>query len=99
MAIFTGELGYNETVIEHSKGDKHWCISTGELRWINKINKYAKSRPDEVKIIAQNADGSICAYIPDSWVKISPKKQMSEEARAAASERLRKAREAKEQSY
>lgn len=45
----------------------------------------------------ENSDGSICCRIPKKWLKINPgsanKREMSEEQRQAAAERLKFARE------
>lgn len=62
-------------------------------KWINKIKKLKEEHPDEVKIIAENADGSICAKLPIKYLKISAPRKVSEEQRQAASERFRKLRE------
>ncbi|WP_102048670.1 hypothetical protein [Pygmaiobacter massiliensis] len=57
--------------------------------WINKITRMAEAN-EEFKIIATNTDGSILARIPKKCVKIHLPRQMSEEARKAAGERMRK---------
>ena len=56
----------------------------------------AEEYPKEVRIVAENSDGSICAKFPIKWVKIAPPRQVSDEQKAAASERLKKYREEKE---
>ena len=92
------DYSYNETSFDHKKGDNYWGISTGEQRWVNKIEKYAQSHPEEVTIISRNNDGSIFAHVPEKWVKLSPPKEVSEEQRQAASERFKKMHEDKKQS-
>lgn len=57
------------------------------------IERLAKSCPDDVKIIAENDDGSIFAHVPIKWVNVRRPRQMSEEQKEAAAERLRKAKE------
>lgn len=69
---------------------------------MNQLHKLAENHPDEVKIIkeAKENDGMMLAHLPKKYVKVSfgepmPKKVMTEEQKAAAAERMRKAQEAK----
>lgn len=55
----------------------------------SKLLRQAKNNPDEVNIITQNQDGSLFAYIPVNYVKISPPRRVSDEKREVASERFR----------
>lgn len=79
-----------ETGMDHIRGNTIWSISSSESKWVNKLQKLAADHPDEVKIIAENEDGSVMAHVPDGWVKLSPKqtRTLSEEQKAAARERL-----------
>jgi hypothetical protein len=52
--------------------------------------RYAESRPDEVKLMAENKDGSAYFHVPISYIKVSPPRKVSEEQREAAGERFRK---------
>ena len=52
--------------------------------------RYAESRPDEVKLMAENKDGSAYSHVPISYIKVSPPRKVSEEQREAAGERFRK---------
>lgn len=86
-----------ENAIEWYSGDDNVCISLTQKKYINKILRFSKSY-SEVKIDAVNDDGSICAHIPLSWIKISPKRsgrEYTEDEKQAAAERLRKARSLK----
>ena len=56
----------------------------------SKLMRYAQERPDEVKLMAENKDGSAFFHIPISYVKVSPPRKVSEAQREAAGERLRK---------
>ena len=88
----------NENCVEFLNLQRTMTVSFCSQKWINKIKKYAESHPDQVKIIANNEDGSICAHIPTKWLKISPPRQgreMTEEEKDAARERLRLYREGK----
>lgn len=79
----------HENVIEFIENEDRACVTFTQKRYITKIEKLAKSHPEECEILARNQDGSICAHIPVKWVKVSPPRQMSEEQKQAAAERLR----------
>lgn len=83
----------NENCIEWLNNQKEITLSLCQEKWINKIKKLHKSNPDDVEIIAENVDGSICAKIPISFLKISPPRQVTEEQRQLASERFKKMHE------
>ena len=71
------------------KGSKVAVVDFSVKRYINKIRKYAEQYPDECQIVAENSDGTITARIPVDWVKVSPKRRMSEENILAARERMK----------
>lgn len=83
----------NENVIEFLNNQHTITVSFCMQKWINKIKKLKELRPDDVKILAENDDGSICAKLPIKYLKISAPKKVSEEQRQAASERFKKLRE------
>lgn len=56
------------------------------------IRKLAEKHPEDCQIIADNEDGSICAHVPVSWLRISPPRQYTEEQRQQMGERLRQNR-------
>lgn len=56
----------------------------------SKLMRYAEERPDEVKVMVENSDGSAFFHVPINYVKISPPKKLSEEQKQAAGDRLRK---------
>lgn len=56
----------------------------------SKLMRYAQERPDEVKLMAENKDGSAFFHIPISYVKVSPPRKVSEKQREAMGERARK---------
>ena len=85
----------SENNIEWYTGDKTVTLSFSQKKYVSKILKAYKNNPD-IDIVAQNEDGSICAHIPLSWIKISPPRkgrEFSDEERAMAAERLKVARE------
>ena len=83
-----------ETVYEHLDGCDTFTVTAAERGSIGMIRRLKDKHPDEVEIVAENADGSILAHLPYSWMRIVPKKKMelSEERRAEIAERLRGAR-------
>lgn len=83
----------NENVIEFLNNQHTITVSFCMQKWINKIKKLKESYPDDVKILAENDDGSICAKLPIKYLKISAPKKVSEEQRQSASERFKKLRE------
>lgn len=82
--------GTNENVIEFLRNDKKAVGTFTQGRFIRQAKILAKSHPDEVRIIAENPDGSMCVEFPTSWVKLRPPRAISEEDRAALVERAKK---------
>lgn len=86
----------NEFCIEWIKGNDYAGVTVPSGTALkSKLMRYAKERPDEVKVIAVNEDGSAFFHIPISYVKVSPPRKVSDEQKAAAGERFRKMREEK----
>lgn len=87
----------NENVIEWLTRQDVATITLSQQKYITKIERMAKSHPNDVEITARNKDGSIVAHVPLSFIKISPKKkvEMSDERKEQLAETLRKAREKK----
>lgn len=80
-----------ENNIEWLNGQNRVTVSFSQGKFINKVKKLAESHP-EVEIVAENTDGSITAHLPLKYIKISAPRQMSEEQKAVAKERLRQFR-------
>ena len=83
----------NENCVEFLNNQKTMTVSFCSQKWITKIKKLHKSNPDDVEIVAENEDGSICAKLPIKYLKISAPRKVSDEQRQAASERFKKLRE------
>jgi len=81
--------------VEFVKGSKTATCTFSQQRYVGKIKKLAAEHPNEVEIVAENKN-SIVAHIPVSYVKISPPRQMSDEQRQAAGERLKASRKERE---
>ena len=88
-----------ENVIEFLNGQKRATVTLSQGRYKTKVEKLAKERPDECKILARNLDGTILAHVPTSWVKISPprKVEMSENRKEELRKQLANARNKKEE--
>jgi hypothetical protein len=83
-----------ETAVGYLSSDSYAVFSSNEQKWINKIIKLHESYPGEVQIkyLPEDNNGMLLAHIPKSWFKVNPphKRNMTEEQRAAASERMSK---------
>lgn len=87
-----------ESVIEWLRGDKEISVSfPSGTKECNRVLAYAEEYPDEVRIVHKNPDGSIVARLPKKYLRISRPavREMTEEQRAEARERLMKARTAR----
>ena len=81
----------NENVLEFLRDSKTMTVTLCQGRFITKVRELAKKFPDEVEIVAENTDGSIVAHMPVSALHLSIiRKNMTEEQRKAATERLLK---------
>lgn len=86
----------NEFCIEWIKGNDYAGVTVPSGTALkSKLMRYAKERPDEVKVMAVNEDGSAFFHILISYVKVSPPRKVSDEQKAAAGERFKKMREEK----
>lgn len=83
----------NENCIEFLNNQHSITVYFCMQKWINKVKKLKEEHPDDVKIFAENEDGSICARLPIKYLKISAPRKVSDEQRQAASERFKKLRE------
>lgn len=77
-----------ENVIEWTRDSKTATLSLTQGRTITRVLKLAESRPEECKIIAENKDGSICAIVPVTWIKIHAPKEYTDEERKELVARL-----------
>ena len=84
------DMGYNETIFEHDKGNDWFGVSTGEQKWKNRLKKLAEQCPDEVKCIVENDDGSVYYHVPDRFVVIRKPRhvELTDERRAELSAQL-----------
>ena len=81
----------NEFAIEWTKDRNYAGVTVPSGTALkSKLMRYTQERPDEVKLIAENKDGSAFFHIPINYVKVSPPRKVSEAQREAAGERFRK---------
>ncbi|MBD5534590.1 MAG: hypothetical protein HDQ99_02805 [Lachnospiraceae bacterium] len=86
----------DEFAIEWTKGSNYAGVTVPSGTALkSKLLRLAERNPNEVKIMAENEDGSLFAHIPVRYIKLSPPKKMSDEQKEAASERFRQMWESK----
>ena len=91
-----GDMMTCENCIEWIRGSNIATVSFTQIRYINKIKKYAKQFPNLFEIVAEK-DGVLVAHIPVRSVKIQyvTPREMSEDEKELARERLAMYREQK----
>lgn len=67
-------------------------VTLSQGRYINKVKKLAEKNT-EVEIVRENSDGTLLAHLPLKYVKLSAPRQMTEEQKEQARERLLKSKE------
>lgn len=74
---------------------EHGYFSSDERRYITKIHKLAAKYPEQVRIIAEpeKNDGCIYCELPTSWLKIIPKREVTDEQREISRVRMMKMHE------
>lgn len=83
-----------ETVINCNDAEDVAYISTSQEPMKRRLRKLAESHPDDVKITNED-HYTLFVELPKKWIspsRIRPPRQISEEQRLAASERLKKYR-------
>lgn len=70
--------GSDENVIEFTRDADRATVTLSQGRYKSRVRKLAAEHPEECQILAENSDGSLCAHIPVSWVKISPPRVLNE---------------------
>lgn len=80
-----------ETCFDHQFNADFATLSSSEYPVVQRMKKLAKENPDDVEIVAENRDGSICVHVPWKWVHIRRPKQMNytEEQLAEKRERMK----------
>lgn len=76
-----------ENCIEWITGQRTITVTLSHLKYVNKVKSLAATHK-EVKILAENDDGTILAKLPIKYLKISAPRQVSEEQREQMRERF-----------
>lgn len=81
----------NEFCIEWTK-DRDYATVTAlsGTALKSKLIALAEKRPEEVKRVFENVDGSVLYHVPVKYIKVSPPKKVSEEQKNQAAERFKK---------
>lgn len=86
-----------EVTVEFVKGEKYLTWYSDDFATIRHMKKLRDEYPDEVYIVAEE-DDYMTMYVPINWFrepKPKAKREMTEEQRLAAKERLANARSLK----
>lgn len=83
----------DETSVEYIKGERYLTWYSDEPKWANRIRQLAADNAD-VNIISDDGEG-VLAHCPVSWFKPPKppiKRNMTDEQRQAAAERMKNMR-------
>ena len=83
----------SETSVEYIKGERYLTWYSDEPKWANRIRQLAADNAD-VNIISDDGEG-VLAHCPVSWFKPPKppiKRNMTDEQRQAAAERIKNMR-------
>lgn len=86
-----------EVSVEFIKGEKYLTWYSDDFATIRHIKKLQSEYPDDVVVVAED-ESSIVVHMPVNWFrepKPKAKREMTEEQRLAAAERLAKGRSLK----
>ena len=81
-----------ETCTDHVRGEAFFTLTAAETWSIAMVKRLQVKYPGEVEIRSTNPDGSMVARLPFAWMRIVPKKAMSEEHRAKLADVLSRSR-------
>lgn len=81
-----------ETIIVYNEEEKTADVYTCNKALRRRLDQLLKTKEDEM-ILVREDDISATYIVPKKWIKVSPPRQMSEEAIEAARNRLSAARE------
>ena len=89
-------MDFRETSIEYLSCNDYATLYSSEAKWMRKIKQLQSDYPDSVQIINSTSE-SMVVHIPKSWLKVTPPRKMTltDEQRAAAADRMTKARQKK----
>ena len=80
-----------ENVFEWIVGQDRITVTLSQKKHVNRLKRLAEQYPDEVDCY-ENKDGSVYGHIPLTWLRFSKPREMTDEQKRIASERLRNIR-------
>lgn len=85
-----------ETIITYNEEEGTAGVYTHNKSLLRKLEQLSRARPDECKLEEMSRGGQAADYIiPKSWVKITPKRLLTEAEKAQRLEAVRIARMAR----
>jgi len=73
-----------ETVIVFNEAEQAAEVFTYRRSLIRQLDELAEERPTEATRVKANAEGGVTYTVPKTWVKIRPKRILTDEQREAA---------------
>jgi hypothetical protein len=83
-----------ETIIIFNEGESRAECFTYNRKLTSRLKKLCESHGDEIKHIRDNGVGGLTFAFPKAWVRVNPKRRVSDKQRAAAARNLARAAEA-----
>lgn len=85
-----------ETYMNTTEADKTATLYSNSRNWIERMRRLAAEYPDKVFLEREDENGASFVF-PKSWMKVRPPRQISEEQRRQAAERLLKYRKERQE--
>lgn len=79
-----------ETIITFNEMERTAEVFTYNKKIRTKLLKCLEEHPDECKLVKENQDGGITFIVDKSWIKVAPKRRVSEEQREKLRERAKR---------
>ena len=80
-----------ENVVEWLIGQDRVTVTFSQKKHVNKLKRLAEMYPDEVDCY-ENKDVSVYGHMPLTWLRFSRPRELTDEQRAVALERLKNIR-------
>lgn len=87
-----------EVIIIYNADEEEANLYTTQPRLIEKIKTLIKDRGEEIEVVKED-EQSISVNIPKDWIKIKPKKVLTEEEKKKAKERFEKVKKANPEKF
>lgn len=76
-----------ETILNFNEGEKTASVYTYNTPMRRRLDQLLKTRPDEISVVRSGED--FTEYVvPKKWIKVSPPRRVSEEAKERARNRM-----------